>query len=263
MKYMKKFFISLFASVLFVAQSSAQGIMNVKVPVFEKIVKVTAENVTFHKSASSDSPKLMVVEEYDDMGDPYYELSWSSSTALQGQKPAKTDVAFVINEVGEWYEIMFFTSDGVSCKKAYVKKKCCMDAVLVPLDHPNIAIVPSGKYQGYCLECVETYGGEAISVGKLKDNACFFIAIYSAMPGKITRMGQYSFDYGKDCQGMDGMLDVRKLAKNSSAISSMIRNAKNNMSFRMCFKLQGDDFVRTLHWNEEVLSMVKSQTIIF
>ena len=260
---MKKYFISLFASILFVAQSSAQGIMNVKVPVFEKIVKVTAENVTFHKSASSDSPKLMVVEEYDDMGDSYYELSWSSASALQGQKPAKADVAFVINEVGEWYETMVFTPDGLSFKNAYVMKNCCVDAVLEPFVNSNIAKVPSGKYQGYCLECVESYGGEALSIGKLRGNTYYFIATYSAMPGKTTRLGQYSFDYGKDCQGMNGMLDVYKLTKNSVAISSLIRNAKKNQSFRMCFKLNGEDFVRTLHWNDEVLSMVKSQTIVF
>jgi len=259
---MNKISLLMLSLILVVAQGFAQGTISVNVPLFRKIVKVTTEVANLRKTASLNSPILMVVEDYDDMGESYFELSWSSS-AVSNAKIVKPEVLLVTNVLDDWYEVLYFTDNGLSHKKAYIMKRYCVDAETVPFASEALAIVQTGKFKNYCLECVEVCGGEYLSFGRVINNIYVFISGYSATPGNVTRMEQYGFEYSKDFRNAYGMLDVKKLSYSNTALISLHRNSKKNKSCKMNFKIKGDDSIHTMYWNDEVLSMMGSEVILF
>lgn len=151
------------ATVLAIAmQVMGQAVSTFEVPVFEKIVKVTANSVNIRKLPNVQSAKVGAAE--------------------NGQ------VMAVVGETGDWYKV--FTSEWTApyakeggnatieeTRVGYIMKKFCHDANIKEFkrDNSEVYVRQSGRYKGVCMFTTysgteEDWYGLTFSIGKLIDN---------------------------------------------------------------------------------------------
>lgn len=133
-----RFILFLIATLCISQQSMAQTSSTFEVPVFKKIVEVSASNVNLRKRPDVKSARVGVV--------------------TNGQ------VLAVVSETDEWYKI--FTSEWIApyvldggngtiqeTRVGYVMKKFCRDAAIKALKKGNedVYIRQSGRHKGICM----------------------------------------------------------------------------------------------------------------
>lgn len=131
-----RFILLLIATLCISQQSIAQTSSTFEVPVFKKIVEVSASNVNLRKRPDVKSAKVSVV--------------------TNGQ------VLAVVSETDEWYKI--FTSEWIlpydggraereETRIGYVMKKFCRDVTTrdIKKDDWGVYVRPSGRYKGVCM----------------------------------------------------------------------------------------------------------------
>lgn len=125
----------LLMAVVFLINVAMQGMaqLTLKVPKWEKFVKITTEGVNLRKAPNSSSPKLISQYEYDSNGDSeaYYWGTNGGYTVHFNQG----DIFPVLRETGEWYCLYFpdmWCERYIASKEVYIMKKFCTQ--VFPLD---------------------------------------------------------------------------------------------------------------------------------
>lgn len=133
----------LLIAVVFLVNVAMQGMaqLTLKVPKWEKFVKITTEGVNLRKAPNSSSPKLLSQYEYGDntLGDAeaYY---WGTSGGYTVHLN-KGDIFPVLHETSEWYCLYFpdiWYERYIASKEVYIMKKFCTQVFPVDIDNEHM-----------------------------------------------------------------------------------------------------------------------------
>ncbi len=234
---MKKFLFLLVAMLGMTLQGGAQPPFSDKKPPFRRFVKVLHTDVNLHQAPTTQSPRLIIHSEENEIGDWWEEYYWSNRPLKKNESAAHATVLpiwepYVMSSVK--------TANGWICgyfeeKMVYIMEKFCKEVPLRPLsasdkNRPfNITMIRSGKYKNYCLAKRENSIGETyLNIGKYVDGMFIFNYDFYYMQSED---GGTSFDdnilrYGRNLSDSNGYLDINKLINDTFYFSLLMNTVQ-------------------------------------
>lgn len=223
----------------FTLQSMAQ--MTLKVPKWEKFVKITAENVNLRKAPDANSPRLMSQEQ----GFGWRDFSWTPKADFEAFHLEVGTILPVLKETGDWYclylnNVSFGHLQGVY--EVYVMKKFCTTVTPIAIN------VNAGSLDE---EIEKVKGNKGYLIG------VYFLGSYRNEPwcrighqvSKYVVMADYDgFKGGMDfvrkfCAENDGVVEFQSSRVTDAHVDKFIKSQKVPSVFDILIQFPGSRFI--------------------